>query len=232
MSMSTALVTTLLLAFSAPTFAAPAQKRSALEHEIATRLEAAVGERLALGPEVRISVRQVDLGESSSRGRLVSLELASKGRPLGWVTARATITHKKVERDLWLRAEVVAEVPTLVARHTLERGLTLSEGDVELVLRPLDEDRLDSFEAALGASLRWPLTAGEVVSRRGLDRPDVVTRGSSVQVVVTHPGFVLKAPGEAMDSAGLGEEVSVRLGTGRKVMRGLVTGPGEVEVRP
>lgn len=206
------------------------QKRSALETEIATRLEAAVGERLALGPDARVTIQRLDSGEALRTGRLVSLELSSKGRPLGWVTAKATIAHKKQERELWVRAEVVAQVPTLVATRALDRGDTLVEGDVRLVLRPLEEDRLEEFEPALGAILRWPVAAGEVVSRRALDRPTAVNRGTQVQVIMSHPGFVLKAPGEAMNGGAIGAEVNVRLGN-HKVMRGVVTGPGEVEVR-
>ena len=206
------------------------ERRSPLEAEIAARLEVEIGERLALGPDVRITVQRLDSGEALRSGRLVALELSSKGRPLGWVTAKATIAHKKKERELWLRAEVVATGPTLVATRALERGATLAEGDVRLVLRPLEEDRLEDFEPALGAILRWPIAAGELVSKRALDKPDVVARGAQVQVVISHPGFVLKAPAEAMNAGALGAEVNVRLGN-HKVMRGVVTGPGEIEVR-
>lgn len=222
-----------LTLFTALALTAPNESKSPLELEIARRLEVEVGERLALGPEVVVKVGELDAGEPRAlkNGRLVSLELSSKGRPVGWVTVKATIAHKKTQRDHWLRAEVKALAPTLVARRAIERGQTLAEGDLRLTLMPLTEDRLEAFEPALGASLRWPVAAGEAISRRALDKPDAVTRGMSVQVIVSQPGFVIKAPAEAMDAGALGEEVSVRLGSNRRVMRGVVTGPGEVEVR-
>lgn len=219
--------------FTAMVLSAPGDSRSPLELEIAQRLEAEVLERLAMGPDVVIRVGQLDAGEPRAlkAGRLVSLELSSRGRPVGWVTVKATIAHKKTQRDHWLRAEVQALAPTLVARRALDRGQTLAEGDLRLTLMPLAEDRLDAFEPALGASLRWPVAAGELVSRRALEKPDAVTRGMNVQVIVSQPGFVLKAPAEAMDAGALGDTVNVRLTANRKVMRGVVTGPGEVEVR-
>lgn len=219
--------------FTAMVLTAPSDSRSPLELEIAQRLEAEVVERLALGPDVVVRVGELDAGEPRAlkTGRLVSLELSSRGRPVGWVTVKATIAHKKTQRDYWLRAEVQALAPTLVARRALERGQTLAEGDMRMTLMPLAEDRLDAFEPALGASLRWPIAAGELVSRRALDKPDAVTRGMNVQVIVSQPGFVLKAPAEAMDAGALGDTVSVRLTSNRKVMRGVVTGAGEVEVR-
>jgi flagella basal body P-ring formation protein FlgA len=219
--------------FTALALAAPGDSKSPLELEIAQRLEAQVAERLALGPDVVIQIGALDAGEPRAlkTGRLVNLELSSRGRPVGWVTVKATIAHKKTQRDHWLRAEVQALAPTLVARRALDRGQTLGEGDLRMTLMPLAEDRLDAFEPALGASLRWPIAAGELVSRRALEKPDAVTRGMNVQVIVNQPGFVLKAPAEAMDAGAVGDPVSVRLSSNRKVMRGVVTGPGEVEVR-
>ncbi|HRE87926.1 MAG TPA: hypothetical protein PK095_02195, partial [Myxococcota bacterium] len=64
--------------FTAALLAAPSDSRSPLELEIAKRLEAEVGERLALGPDVVVSIGELDAGEPRAlkSGRLVHIELA------------------------------------------------------------------------------------------------------------------------------------------------------------
>ncbi len=207
--------------------------KGALAREISTRLTAEVERRLALGDGSQVSIARLDTAEprALSKGRLLDVELSSKGRPLGWVTARVRILVNKKEREVWLRAEVVALAPTLVAARSIDRGETLSDADLKLVMLPVTEDRVDSTGHVAGSLARWPIAEGEAISRRGLERPMVVTRGTTVLAVIEQPGFVLKAPAEAMDNGAIGDEIQVRLGASKKVVRGVVLGPDEVEVR-
>lgn len=214
------------------TSSSPLGRETPLTREISSRLQAAAEERLALGPFAKVRVAQLDAAQvdAFTRGRLLSLELASRGEPLGWVTARATILHKKKERDVWLRAEIVATGPTVIAARPIARGAIITDADLRVDERPLDADQLDQPELAVGAIARWPVATGEPLSKRGLDKPAVVSRGAAVQVVVSQPGFIVKASGEALDSGAIGQEVAVKVGS-HKVLRGIVSAPGEVEVR-
>jgi flagella basal body P-ring formation protein FlgA len=66
-------------------------------------------------------------------------------------------------------------------------------------------------------------------------RPDmlraatVIVQGQIVQVVFTGKGVRVSSEGRALASAGVGESVSVRTASG-KVIKGVVQGPGVVEV--
>jgi len=207
--------------------------KGALAREISTRLTAEVERRLALGAGSQVSITRLDTAEprALAKGRLLEVELSTKGRPLGWVTARARILVDQKEREVWFRAEVVALAPTLVAGRSIDRGETLSASDLKLVMLPVTEDRVDSVEQIAGSLARWPIAQGEAISRRGVERPMVVTRGTTILAVIEQPGFVLKAPAEAMDNGAIGDEIQLRLGASKKVVRGVVLGRDEVEVR-
>lgn len=207
--------------------------RGSLAREVSDRLVAEIEERLALGPSARVEVLRLDVADPTAlrKGRLIELELATKGRPLGWVTARARVSHNKREREIWLRAEIVANAPTVVATRAIGRGEALRDSDLRFAMLPVTEDRIDDASLVVGSIARWPIGEGEVIARRGLERPLAVTRGTSVLAVVEQPGFVIKAPAEAMDNGAIGDEVQVRLGASKKVVRAVVIAQDEVEVR-
>ena len=201
--------------------------------ELGKSIAGLVAERISL-PEATVTVQRLELPEPGTvpaGTRLTSVELASKGRPMGWVTARARVTSSGGERDLWVKAQVEVLAPTLIAARPLARGLVIGLSDVRIEARPLDEERIATVTPAIGQKLRQALDAGESISLRALERPTLVARGDTVTTVFSGASFAIKAPAEALEDGALGDEIALRVKLGRKVVRGVVIAAGQVELR-
>ncbi len=123
--------------------------------------------------------------------------------------------------------------PALVAARPLERGTVLAPGDMSLqTVRVLRSQALASSpEEALGRELQKSLSAGEPIPLNILAVPPILKRGDPVLIVFRRKGFLIEVRGEALDGGAAGDLVRVRNLQSRTVLRGVVTGPGRVEVQ-
>lgn len=208
-------------------------KTSERERVLSQAIVALVRERLAV-PDAEIEITRLEVPEPAvfaGASALGDVELASRGRPTGWITVRQPLTFQGESRDLWVKALVTVRAPGVVATRALERGRTLGADDLTVALAPLDEARVSDPSALVGAVVRTPVERGEVVLLRAVQRPMIVQRGETVLAVVDGDGFELRAPAEALTQGALGDEIEVRTKVGKKTLRAVITAPGEVEVR-
>lgn len=128
----------------------------------------------------------------------------------------------------WVRAGVA--VPVLRARVDIPRGTTLDSTHVAressiawggpAYARPHD---------VLGWITRRPLAAGELLVEPAVAPPPAVTAGEDIRVLVQNGPVQLMVPGRALGTAAAGEQVRVRLATGRR-MTGIAEADGVVVV--
>jgi flagella basal body P-ring formation protein FlgA len=206
---------------------------NSLEAQLSSGIAAEARQQLGLDDEAEVEVARMDSGDPlvfARDGKLISFEIASKGRPLGWTTVRVTIERRKVRADHWVRAEIIAKVPTLVAARPLERGEVLDEGDLREALTPLGFDRSPTLARVIGGKLKVDIAKGAPISERWVERPEIISRGSRIEAVVAGEAFSVKAQAEALEGGALGDEIAVRV-LGKRVIRGVVTGRDTVEVR-
>ncbi|MBL8784299.1 MAG: flagellar basal body P-ring formation protein FlgA [Deltaproteobacteria bacterium] len=209
------------------------KKSSERERALSQAIVELVRERLSL-PDAEIEVTRLEVPEAAvfaGASQLGSIELASRGRPTGWITVRQPLTFGGEARDLWVKALVTVRAPSVVATRALERGQTLIASDLAIALAPLDETRITDPAALVGAIVRTPIERGDVVPLRAVQRPMIVQRGDTVLAIVGGDAFELRAPAEALTQGALGDEIEVRTKVGKKTIRGTITAPGEVEVR-
>ena len=123
--------------------------------------------------------------------------------------------------------------PGIVAARPLERGTILAPGDIALqTVRVLRSQGLASApEEVLGRELQKSLSAGEPVPLNILSVPPILKRGEPVLIVFRRNGFLIEVRGEALDGGAAGDLVRVRNLQSRTVIRGVITGPGRVEVQ-
>ncbi|NDU85650.1 MAG: flagellar basal body P-ring formation protein FlgA [Ferrovum sp.] len=127
---------------------------------------------------------------------------------------------------------VTLNAPHVVIRRTMNAGETLTSADVEIqngaVTRPDVLTRLADLD---GKVLRQGVVAGQALRPDMLRLPYIVLQGQTVQVQVMGEGFQVSTQGQALANAIMGQNVQVRAGTGR-VLTGVVTGPGTIQVAP
>lgn len=159
--------------------------------------------------------------------------LPGQGQPLaGRVTvgircqdSGATVRYRRarvsVSGDYWVTARAL-DAGTVIGADMLEQR----HGD----LAGLPDQALTRRNQLLGLETRRPLAAGVVPQSHQLRRPPLIERRQPVTLVAGGEGFRITREGRALDEAGLGGQVRVRL-PDRQVVTARVTGPGEARVQ-
>jgi flagella basal body P-ring formation protein FlgA len=114
-----------------------------------------------------------------------------------------------------------------VAARALPRGTTISPADYQIiptVVRP-------ALKSALAADSGWitrrPIAAGEALVEPAVGPPALVTSGQAVTFVAEQAGIRLAIHGTAATGGALGDQVWVRMESGRR-LRGVITAPATV----
>jgi len=134
--------------------------------------------------------------------------------------------------SLYLTYEVQLSGPALTARQPLPAHHLLSPADVDLSRVRYEQDP-GSYLRALPAraATQRPMSAGQAILVYDVLQPDAIRAGSKVRVKVNGRGFSVVQEGKALNAAKVGGPVQVKMPSGR-VVRGMATAAGEVEVRP
>jgi len=179
---------------------------------------------------------QVDIGPLDPRLHLAPCSQVRFFLPAGAKLWRpGTLGVKCVGPASWniyLSYQARLTGPALVSKHALPARHLLSQEDVALVPVPYQQDP-GSYPLTLpdGAVNQRPMAAGQAVLIQDLALPDVIRAGSQVRVRAIGAGFSVSQEGKALNAAKAGGEVRVKMPTGR-IVRGLATPAGEVEINP
>ena len=134
---------------------------------------------------------------------------------------------------VYLPARVAVFADFLVTRRALRPGQIIGPDDVALEhgdLAAQPPGTLTDPSRAIGVHARQALVAGQALRTDQLRLPPAVEQGQIVRVVGTGTGFNVGAEGRAMNRAGDGESVRVRLPNGQ-VVTGIARAGGIVEMR-
>ncbi|GGY04756.1 flagellar basal body P-ring formation chaperone FlgA [Paludibacterium paludis] len=134
--------------------------------------------------------------------------------------ARATI---------WAKVAVTARAVSLAADVPPGTPLTPADlGGADQAIATLATDYVMKPEDAVGFASRRRLANGQVLTRRLLDRPFKVTRGSTVTVVVRDAGIEIETEANAMDNGREGDTIRIANPKSRKILRARVNADGTV----
>lgn len=122
-----------------------------------------------------------------------------------------------------------AESSGFVASRLLPLGTVISAED----LRPAERDvggSVKDAEQAIGQEVRRTVFAGRPILVGDLRTVSLVRRNDVVSLRFVTGGLSIRTEGRALDRGSAGESISVMNLTSRTVVRGVVSGPGQVEV--
>jgi len=120
----------------------------------------------------------------------------------------------------------------LTSARQLPPGHTLQEGD--LASQSTETSRMEGFidpRQVVGKVLRYGIAAGQVLREDMLRQPYSVTQRQVVPLAVQGNGFSIRSEGVALNNAGEGQPVQVRVGSSR-VISGVARAGGVVEIAP
>lgn len=129
------------------------------------------------------------------------------------------------------RVDLYAQVA--VAAHSLARGHIVSEADMRFQrsnVSQLGAGHVQDPARLLGMELQRPMRAGEAFRLSSLDQPEVVQHGDSVVVEASIGSLTVVAPGKALGSGQVGEQIRVENTQSKRVIDALVVAPGRVKV--
>jgi len=138
------------------------------------------------------------------------------------------------EMTLNVPIEVREFVQVPVAKHALATGTIISPQDVKMARANISDIPVDSArnsQEIVGQAIKYPISHGEVFSRRKLSLPSIVERGSRVTLRYRTSLLEATASGIAMEEGMLGQRIQVRNESSKKVITGEVLSEGLIEVR-
>lgn len=130
------------------------------------------------------------------------------------------------------RAAATREVVTLV--RPLDRGEVIKPSDLAVERRPRAEvgrDLVGNVDQALGLAARGPLRPGQPLRLAELMKPEVVQHNETVTLIYLMPGLRLTVRGKATEGGAQGDVISVLNEQSKRLVQGVVDGPGRVIVR-
>lgn len=121
----------------------------------------------------------------------------------------------------------------VVSNRPLSRKMIIGRHDLTLMEKDVNELKYGYFtapEEIIGQSVKYSIANGQVVTPKMITRPIVVKRGQSVNIIAQSSNVRVLSQGIAMSSGAIGDEISVKNTTSKKIIRGTVNELGEIEV--
>lgn len=125
----------------------------------------------------------------------------------------------------------VETVEAVAVEHPVEHGEILKASDFTTVRRPKAEGPvITDPRAAAGLAARHPLRPGQPLHDADLMKPALVQRNDVVTIFYEAPGISLTLRGQAQDAGALSDTINVMNVQSKRLVQGVVTGPGRVTV--
>jgi flagella basal body P-ring formation protein FlgA len=125
----------------------------------------------------------------------------------------------------------IETVDAIGVDHPVERGEVLKTSDLTIVKRPKSESAMiTDMQVVVGLAARHSLQPGLPLHDADLMKPALVQRNDTVTIVYEAPGLTLTLRGQAQDTGALGDTVNVQNMQSKRIVQGVVSGPGRVTV--
>lgn len=186
------------------------------------------------GQDIEISVGRID--------RRLKLT-PCKTVPTPFLTAEAKLQGKLTVGlrcagpkpwTVYIPAQIKIFANVITATHPLHRGTIISAADVSPMRKEISLMRSGYFTKAnkvIGKVITQNLATGHAVTTQRIKAPIVVHRGDKVAIIASVGTLKVKGKGEALRDAAQGERVSVRNSRSKRIIQGIVTNPGIVEIQ-
>ena len=219
----------LLLLCALPWVATAQQPPAPVEEAARTLLEY---EARQLPGQIEIEVGSLDPANRLPQCAELGAFLPAGTRAWGAINI-AVRCESPVTWTVYLPARVAVITDYILTSKPLRPGQIIGPDDLRLERGDLASQpagTLTDASQAIGVHARQALAADQPLRRDQLRLPPVVQQGQTVRIVGTGSGFNVSAEGRAMNRAGDGETVRVRL-PGGQIVSGLARPGGVVEVR-
>lgn len=175
------------------------------------------------------SARTIDV----ARTEALKVMSVNRDTSSGRFEAKVALANEASAETWTLTGTVVETREIAVPTSDLERGDALQAKDLVLIKRPSHQvgaDVITAMSDLVGMVPRKTLRAGEFIRQNDLAKPILVEKNQLVMVIYASKGLNLQMRGRAQNSGAMGEAVRVQNPQSKRMVEGLVTGPGVVTI--
>ncbi|VAW95272.1 hypothetical protein MNBD_GAMMA19-710 [hydrothermal vent metagenome] len=182
---------------------------------------------------------EISVGRIDRRLKLATCQespmafLAAGAKLQGKLTVGLRCTGPK-PWTVYVPAHIKIFANVIAAAQPLLRGSEISATDVIFVRQELSQLRSGYFikiESVIGKILTQNLSAGHAITPKRVKAAFLVRRGEKVTIEVSIGTLKVRGKGEALKDAARGELVSVRNSQSKRIIQGVVTKPGTVNIQ-
>ena len=137
--------------------------------------------------------------------------------------------------QIFATAQVRLIRPVVTVTRSLARGDKLASEDLQLTPEDISQAPAGLFtdpKSLLGRTVRRNLSPSSVVTERDLEPDLAVSRGQRVEMMASLGNGFVTADGQALQDGRLGETIRIRNLRSKKIIDGVVSGPGQVRIAP
>jgi flagellar basal body P-ring formation protein FlgA len=158
--------------------------------------------------------------------------LTGDQKPLGRVIVEVSCEDEKPWK-VRLPVQVSVFAPIAVTSKPIARNQQISRSDIFLEDRDiskLNRGYYSKISDVTGLVTRIQIRSGIVVNPGQVRAPRLVQRGQTVKIVVKTPSYEVGMQGKALSNGALGEVIRVKNSKSQRVVEGVVTAQGIVEI--
>lgn len=172
--------------------------------------------------------------DPASRGGLVAVASRYDHRNGRFDVTFEIATDRATPTRLRFTGTAVETVEAAIVTRNIERGDILKASDISIERRPKAEAGTDTAlrERAVGMQTRKSIRTGQVLRMADLTKADLVQRDQNVSLIFEAPGIYLTMRGKAIEAGTEGDTVSVMNLQSKRVVQGIVSGPGQITMSP
>lgn len=151
-------------------------------------------------------------------------------------TFQAIIQPKEANRQTFLE-NINGKTQTVVIHAVVKRGIkkgeTIDASDIELAEfspRRVPRNAIQTKKQLIGMVASKRLRAGSIIRSSDIETRKVIKKDQLVTLILQKPGMSLKTQGKAVTSGSLNETITVMNIQSKRIIHGIIKGPGLVMV--
>ena len=179
-----------------------------------------------------------NIGKLDSRLRLGKCAEPLKAQPpaksslLGKLSIAVSCTSPKPWK-IYVPVTISRTEMVMSSAHPLTRNHVLEAGDVTPKLTKITSSRQQFYTTAdtlVGMRVRYPISAGEILTPKKLKSPLLIKRGEKVTILANTPNLQVRMQGKALTDGSRGQTIRVRNLSSNRVVEGVVARRGVVQI--
>ena len=138
-----------------------------------------------------------------------------------------------VSWTVYVPAKVKVFRPVVVASRPLAANQIITKSDIKiesLDIGRLHQGYINNPQQIIGQQLKYPLSMGKVINPNSLKLQKIVQRGELIMLVASVGNMEVRMSGKALSDGTLGQRVRVKNLSSKRVVEGVVEGPGIIKV--